>query len=66
MYHMIRMILRYNTIYTIHTFYFNIYKFIFYTMNKILVENIITFYFFHYCYKSKKLECQEDYLFFNY
>ena len=32
-------------------------------MNKILIENIITFYFFHYCYKSKKLECQEDYYF---
>ena len=29
-------------------------------MNKILIENIIIFYFCIYCYKSKKLECQED------
>ena len=29
-------------------------------MNKILIDNIIIFYFCHYCYKSKKLECQEE------
>ena len=29
-------------------------------MNKILTDNIVIFNFFHYCYKSKKLECQED------
>ena len=28
-------------------------------MNKILIYNIIIFYFCHYCYKLKKLECQE-------
>ena len=32
-------------------------------MNKILIENIIIIYFFHYCYKSKKLECQEEFFF---
>ena len=32
-------------------------------MNKILIENIIFYFFFHYCYKSKKLECQEDFFF---
>ena len=32
----------------------------FYTMNKVLTNNIIIFYFCHYCYKSKKLECQEE------
>ena len=29
-------------------------------MNKVLIDNIIIFYFCHYCYKSKKLECQEE------
>ena len=29
-------------------------------MNKILIDNMINFYFCHYCYKSKKLECQEE------
>ena len=28
-------------------------------MNKILIDNIIIFYFFNYYYKLKKLECQE-------
>ena len=32
-------------------------------MNKILIGNIIIFYFSHYCYKSKKLECQEEIFF---
>ena len=30
-------------------------------MTKILIENIV--FFFHCCYKSKKLECQEDFFF---
>ena len=30
-------------------------------MNKVLANNIIIFYFCHYCYKSKKLECQEEF-----
>ena len=30
-------------------------------MNKILIDNII--FFCHYCYKSNKLECQEEFFF---
>ena len=40
------------------SFKVNIYKFILYTMNKILIDNI-NFYFYLYCYMSKKLECQK-------
>ena len=29
-------------------------------MNKVLADNIIFFFFCHYCYKLKKLECQEE------
>ena len=29
-------------------------------MNIVLIDNIIIFYFYHYSYKSKKLECQEE------
>ena len=29
-------------------------------MNNILIDNIIIFYFCHFSYKSKKLECQEE------
>ena len=29
-------------------------------MNKILIDNIIIFYFCHYCYKSNKLKCPEE------
>ena len=36
------------------TLYFHICKYLFYTMNKVLNDNIITFYFCYYCYKSKK------------
>ena len=35
-------------------------KFLFYTMNNVLTINIIIF--FHYYYKSKRLECQEEIL----
>ena len=31
-------------------------------MNKVLIENIIYFWVINYCYKSKKLECQEEIL----
>ena len=31
-------------------------------MNKVLSDNIIIFYFCHYCSKSKKLGCQEEIL----
>ena len=29
------------------------------TMNKILIDKIINFYFYHYCYKSKKLDAKK-------
>ena len=32
-------------------------------MNKVLSDNIIIFYFCLYCYKSKTLDCQEDFFF---
>ena len=48
-----------NLDYTL-TLHFYIYKFLFYTMNMVLTDNIIIFYFCHYCYKSKKLECQDE------
>ena len=34
-------------------------------INKVLTESIIFFFFCHYCYKSVKKECQEEF-FFNY
>ena len=42
------------------TLHFHIYKFLYYTMNKVLIDNIIIFYFSHYCYKFKKPKCQEE------
>ena len=42
-----------------HNTHFHIDKFIFYTINNILNENIIFFYVFFLYYESKKLECQE-------
>ena len=42
------------------TLHFHSSKFIFYAMNNVLNENIIIFLFCYNCYKSKKLECQEE------
>ena len=42
------------------TLYSHICKFIFYTMNKVLDDNTIIFYFCYHSYNSKKLECQEE------
>ena len=32
----------------------------FYAMNNVLNDNLIHFYFVNYCYKYKKLDCQEE------
>ena len=39
------------------TLHNHICKFLFYIMNNVLNNNIFTFYFCYYYYKSKKLEC---------